>query len=63
MVKVRKVSRGGVTVKFAFGRFSVTHNGTTDQFATSQPPHGDSDIMCELESILVRYLHGQPTIP
>lgn len=55
MVKVRKVSKAGVTAKFAGGRFSVTHDGVTKIIRFEAPPRGDSDIMLALSAILDQY--------
>ena len=55
MVKFRKASKAGVTVKFIGGRFIATVNGSTRAVAVEQQPHGDAEIMAALESILTRY--------
>ena len=55
MVKFRKASKPGVTVKFIGGRFSVTVDGATAAVAVEQEPHGEAEIRAALETILGRY--------
>ena len=55
MVKFRKASKPGVTVKFIGGRVSVTANGATVALDVDAQPHGDAEIRALLESILTRY--------
>ena len=55
MVKFRKASKPGVTVKFIGGRFVVTVNGATLAVDVESQPHGEAEIMAALEGILGRY--------
>ena len=55
MVKFRKASKPGVTVKFIGGRFSVTVDGATLAVEAEFQPHGEAEIMAALEGILRRY--------
>ena len=55
MVKIRKASKTGVTAKFARGRFSITHHGTTEYITVDTLPRDDSEIMHVLASILDQY--------
>ncbi|WP_175637339.1 hypothetical protein [Sinomonas mesophila] len=55
MVKFRKASKPGVTVKFIGGRFMVTRDGSTVAVAVERQPHGDAEIMAALQGILTRY--------
>ncbi|GAB4100349.1 hypothetical protein [Sinomonas halotolerans] len=55
MVRFRKASKPGVTVKYVGGRFTVSLRGETLDVAVEREPHGETEIMEALQRLLKCY--------
>ncbi|MEA5456839.1 hypothetical protein SPF06_19125 [Sinomonas sp. JGH33] len=55
MVKIRKISKRGVTAKYVGGRFIVVRGGTAEVVDSGHRPEGDLEIMEALQMILRHY--------
>jgi hypothetical protein len=55
MVKIRSITKSGVTAKFSGGRFIVMHHGKAEFVAVETVPANDTEIMQTLSGILDRH--------
>ncbi|MDJ0460014.1 hypothetical protein PUN71_022655 [Arthrobacter sp. NQ7] len=55
MVKVRSITKAGVTARFAGGRFILMRAGTSEFVAVESVPGNDREIIQALTQILDRY--------